>query len=122
MMEQIELAKTIVIDIDGVIFRHYGNLTLQLTQLPELLPGVIDKFNEWNKKGYVIIILTGRPESMRKITEQQFIAVGLFYDHLVMGATRGERVLINDSKTIESMITASAVQLPRNQGMSELKV
>ena len=63
-----------------------------------LLPGVIDKFAEWNGLGYTIVLTTGRRESERGLTIKQLQKVGLQYDHLIMGLGRGSRVLINDIK------------------------
>ena len=40
------MKKTIILDIDGCIFKHNGNLSTQILQTPELLPGVIEKLNE----------------------------------------------------------------------------
>jgi hypothetical protein len=111
------LPKTIVCDIDGCILQHQGNLCNMIQNEPVLLNGVKEKFDEWDKKAYKIILLTGRKESMREITEKQLHSFGLFWDVLVMGATRGERVLINDLKPNCDKNTASSVNLVRNKGL-----
>lgn len=109
--------KTIILDIDGCILRHLGDMCKQLTLRPPKLKGVVDRFIEWDKKGHRIILLTGRRESARNTTEQQLRSLGLFWDHLVMGAPPGQRVLINDLKPDSFTATAVAINLKRNEGL-----
>jgi hypothetical protein len=116
------LPKTIVCDIDGCIFKHQGSLHEMINSEPELLDGVKEKFDDWDKKAYKIILLTGRKESMRSLTEQQLRKCGLFWDFLIMGATRGERVLINDRKPGLDSNTATAFNLTRNSGLSSVVI
>jgi ribonucleotide monophosphatase NagD (HAD superfamily) len=111
-----EIPKTIICDIDGCILKHKGNLININLEDAELLPGVKEKFDEWDKKSYKIIFLTGRKESMREVTEKQLKSFGLFWDTLVMGATRGERILINDLKPGNENNTATAINMIRNRG------
>jgi ribonucleotide monophosphatase NagD (HAD superfamily) len=111
------IPKTIICDIDGCILEHQGNLIEMQLKNPVLLPGVKEKFDEWEKKSYKIIFLTGRKESMRQKTEEDLRSLGLFWDVLVMGATRGQRVLINDFKPNNDTATAVAINLTRNQGL-----
>jgi hydroxymethylpyrimidine pyrophosphatase-like HAD family hydrolase len=122
-----EFKKTIFLDIDGCIFRHKGNLSTQILQTTELLPGVTEKLNDWEAKGHKIILVTGRKESMRKITEEQLSKAGIFYDQLVMGMNRGERILINDKKPenanlISSEHVASAIEITRNEGLKNINI
>jgi len=117
-----DMKKTLFIDIDGCILIHKGNLTKEILSEPELLPGVIDKLNEWDGNGYKIILTTGRKESMRKITENQLSKVGVFYDQLIMGINRGERIIINDKKPGIEMTVASAIEIERNKGFENLKI
>ena len=63
-----------------------------------LLPGAIKAFNKWYHRGCNIILTTGRPESMRNLTEKQLEYFHLFYDQLVMGLKNHPRVLINDDR------------------------
>lgn len=113
--------KTIICDIDGTLIKHHGNLTQQLLNDPEALPGTIEKLNEWDRKGYQIILITGRKEPMRKITEEQLVKLGIVYDKLVMGVTSGERILINDSKPTGEK-TAFAVCVERNLGILGINI
>lgn len=113
--------KTIIIDIDGTILYHFGSLSKQISNDPKILTGVKETFDEWDRKGYRIVLITGRKESMRRITEQQLHACHLFYDQLVMAVGGGVRILINDLKPDNTQETAIAVCIERNTGISELK-
>lgn len=116
-----ELKKTIFLDIDGCIFKHQGNMSTQYKE-PIVLPGVIEKINEWDRNEYKIILVTGRRECMRKITEEQLLKYGIFYDQLVMGINRGERIIINDMKPGRNINMASAINIVRNEGLINVNV
>lgn len=112
--------KTIISDIDGVIFKHTGDISeLHLIE-PELLPGVKACWLNFDRGGYKIILVTGRRESTRKKTEEQLSQAGIFYDQLVMGAGGGPRILINDRKEDSPDDTAIAVNLVRNEGLKDV--
>lgn len=114
--------KTIFIDIDGTIFEHIGREHCLQGERP-ILPGVKDKFIDWDLKGYNIILVSGRRESDRNITEKQLTYHGLFYDQLILGVGGGERVLINDTKPVErSHATATAITVSRNQGLENIDI
>ena len=111
--------KTIFVDIDGTIFKQKRNLSDIFEEDLELLPGVKEAFDNWNWKGYKIIITTGRKESTREATEKSLRAANLFWDHLIMGLDAGgQRILINDSPDPDR-ITAVSYSIPRDQGFLE---
>lgn len=114
--------KTLIVDFDGTLIHHYGSLSSQMSNAATPLPGLVEKFDEWDKKGYKIIILTGRKESMRKITEQQLFDLQLPYDQLVMGVGGGVRVLINDLKEGSEEPTAVAINIKRNTGIKDIDI
>jgi hydroxymethylpyrimidine pyrophosphatase-like HAD family hydrolase len=117
-----ELSKTIFCDIDGTLVKHASPYETALpSHKMELLSGTIDKLLDWNKKGYTIILTTGRRESHREITIKQLQEVGIFYDQLVMGVNRGHRILINDNKP-DGQKAAFAVNVPRNKGLGEIEI
>lgn len=116
------LTKTIICDIDGSISLHTGDISTIHLQKLTILPGVKEKFQEWDRKGYNIILLTGRREGYRKATELQLSEAGIFYDQLVMGVKNGIRVLINDMKPNSHEPMAVAVNLERNKGMEEITI
>ena len=120
------LPKTIFIDLDGCVFKHSGGKTvisdiIDKIYEQELLPGAIEKFNEWYAAGHNIVITTGRPESMREQTENQLKYRGLFFDQLIMGLKYFPRVVINDIKP-DGTLTAIAHNLERNKGLEGLDI
>lgn len=112
--------KTIIIDIDGTILHHYGSLSKLLDNDAKILDGVKEAFDEWDRKGYRIILLTGRKESMREKTEQQLNSCSICYDQLVMGVGGGARILINDLKPNSTQEMATGINVERNKGIREL--
>ena len=113
--------KTILLDIDGTLLWHNGDLSTQILSECRILDGVLEKINEWNRKGYYIILTTGRKECLRELTNEQLIRQGIFYDQLIMGLPRGCRVLINDTKP-DMDVTAQAFVVERNNGLKDLEV
>ena len=115
------MTKTIFCDIDGTIFKHKGDIYKNILEQPEVLNGVIDKFKEWDKNNYKIILTTGRKEGSRQQTQEQLKFIGINYDELIMGLPNGDRILINDKKDKGINYTAYAYNLVRNEGMNNLK-
>lgn len=114
--------KTILCDIDGTLVKH--SLPIQNadgTAKLELLEGTKEKFTEWDTKGYNIILITGRKESMRSVTEKQLQDAGLFYDKLIMGVGGGDRILINDKKP-DGREAAFSINLERNLGIKNINI
>ena len=113
--------KTIICDIDGVLLRHYNKgLSEQLKSQP--IDGTIEKINEWDVKGYNIILITGRRESQRYETEKQLNKFDIFYDQLIMGVGGGDRVIINDRKPNSDRDTSYAINLNRNEGVENVEI
>lgn len=110
--------KTIFCDIDGTLLKHQGSEALHkvLVNNCSILNNAIESITYWKDCGYTIILTTGRTESMRNITNKQLENHGIFYDQLIMGLPRGERILINDCKP-DGTQTALAVNLKRNEGL-----
>ena len=115
--------KTVIVDVDGVIFRQIGrwpDIEL-ISPKKDLLPGVREKFLEWEMKGFRIILMTGRADNYRSLTEEQLEKAGIPYHHLIMAAGMGQRVLINNLKPEEPKIpTAVAVNLDIDKGLTDL--
>jgi len=115
--------KTIFMDIDGTLVQHVSPFeSAKRNHKMELLPGTIEKLEEWDMKGYILILTTGRKESCRKELEKQLSDVGIMYDQLVMGICGGIRVLINDRKPYGDFNTAVSINLDRNQGIENIKI
>jgi hypothetical protein len=114
--------KTVFCDIDGTLIKHVPPYTaFREDYNMEALPGTLEKLVEWDRKGYNIILTTGRRESLRTITVAQLSRIGIFYDQLIMGIGSGERCLINDKKPDGSQ-AASAINLDRDQGISNINI
>ena len=113
--------KTIFIDIDGTLLTHNGDLSCQILSDCSVLPGAVEKINDWNRKGYHIIMTTGRKECMRQLTKDQLFKSGLFYDQLVMGIGGGSRVLVNDLRANGDQ-SAFVYQPKRNEGIAGLNL
>lgn len=115
--------KTIFCDIDGTLIFHSPPTQLaRRSHSVILLEGTLEKLEEWDKKGYNIILTTGRKESMRHVTVQQLSEIGILYDQLIMGIGGGDRYLINDRKPNKSNNTAHAINLTRNKGIKEVDI
>lgn len=118
-------AKTIICDIDGTLVKHEGGVCKAAMQddgyEQDLLPGTLEKFADWDLKGYKVILITGRKESMRKNTESFLASLGIFYDQLVMGVGGGPRILINDRKP-DGRDTAFAINVDRNKGLENVTI
>lgn len=113
--------KTIFCDIDGTILKHSHKFSDIGKYIPEDLPGVINKFNEWDSKGYKIILTTARKESARYITEKHLSDLGFAWDALIMGVTSGERVLINDKLRDEDVDRAKAINVITDSGFESIR-
>ena len=114
--------KTVFCDIDGTLLEHFPPGESFYGFKPRVLPGTVEKLLEWDKKGYNIILTTGRKESMRKITIEQLELAGIFYDQLIMGIGGGVRVLINDLKPGSDEETAVAFNIKRDEGIDKIDV
>jgi hypothetical protein len=113
---------TIFIDLDGTIIKQNDNYSVNSKEI-EVLPGSLERLNNWKNQGHTIVITTGRPIEYE---EQLIIALtelNIPYDRFITGLPSGPRLIINDKKPYNSFIEmASAVQLPRNKGISDIKL
>jgi hypothetical protein len=114
--------KTLFIDIDGTLLFHSGEINTQSRIPPEILPGVLEKFAEWNTKEYYIILVTARRESERNKTIEQLEKIGIVYDMLITGIGVGDRVIINDKKYGSDKPTAIAICVNRNEGIYSVEL
>jgi len=112
---------TLFIDIDGTLFKHQGTFSDICMKEATLLPNVREKMNEWCAKEYKIILTTARRESMRSITEMQLSRLGVPYDILVMGISKGHRIIINDRRPSGDK-TAFAINVGRDHGLGDANV
>jgi uncharacterized HAD superfamily protein len=115
--------KTIICDIDGTLIVHTNPSSVARNKSQTvLLDGTEDVLRDWDRKGYNIILLTGRKESLRKVTEEQLAKAGIFYDQLVMGIGGGKRYLINDRKPNSTEDYAIAINIERDKGIKNINI
>ena len=112
---------TIFCDIDVTLIKHaHPSEAAKNNYKATLLEGTIEKLLEWERKGYRIILTTGRKESMRPQTIKQLQEVGIVYALLVMGFGSGPRYLINDRRPENGQDSAFAVNVDRNEGIKNV--
>ena len=115
-----EYVKTIFCDIDGTLIKQVPFELLNENEA-EVLPGVYDKFKEWNGLGYCIVLTTARPEHLRNVTVKQLFNFNINYTQLVMGIGREERILINNNSLDEpNEPRALSIAMSRNNGFENL--
>ena len=112
--------KTIFCDIDGTLLKHGHKFSRVSSEEPELLPGVREKFDAWDSLNYRIILMTGRKESARELTESHLRSLGLCWDLLIMNAGNGPRVLINDKLHSNSPDRAISVNVEVDKGFDNI--
>lgn len=112
--------KTIFCDIDGTIIKHVHRFSHVGLDPAISLPGVIEKFNEWDSKGHKIILTTARKESARSVTEKQLNEIGLCWDQLIMGVSSGERILINDKYLQNDNDRAKSINVVTDSGFKNI--
>jgi len=113
--------QTVIVDVDGTIFRQKGRWPdiEKIQPKKDLLPKVREKFLEWEMKGCRIILMTGRADNFRQLTEEQLQKAGIPYHCLLMAVGMGQRVLINNLKSEQPNVpTAVAVNLETDQGFA----
>ena len=108
--------KTIFSDIDGTLIEQVRFEELD-ANVVNVLPGVVEKMNEWYEAGHYIVLTTARPDYLRLITTLQMEKAGIRFHQLVMGIGREERILINNnSKGEPENARAMAVAVGRDAG------
>ena len=113
--------KTIFSDIDGTLIEQVRFEDLN-PNVVNVLPGVVEKMNEWYEAGHHIVLTTARPWNLELITKQQMETAGIRYHQIVMGIGREERILINNnSKGEPDNHRAMAVPVARDGGFANLE-
>ena len=115
--------KTIFCDIDGTLVKHFPPTETSKPDFSmEILPDTLQKLLEWDKKGYNLILVSGRRESSREQTEAQLASLGIIYDQLILGIGGGKRYIINDRKPCGNEDYAIAINLERNFGIGKVDI
>jgi hypothetical protein len=101
--------KTYFIDIDGTLLRKPDSGGQQWSEFTVPIQGMVEWVNDLEKEGHSIVLVTARRESHRLHTERMLANAGFCWDHLIMGLTNGERIVVNDGP-------CSAIRLETNVG------
>jgi len=110
--------KTIFCDIDGTIFKQVPYDVINEFEFT-ILPGIKEKFEEWNNSKYIIILVSGREESKRDITIKQLYNAGIKYNQLILGIGSEDRYIINNNTKNEPDINrAFAISVKRDEGFN----
>jgi hypothetical protein len=113
--------KTIFSDIDGTLIEQVRFEDLD-PNVVNVLPGVLEKFNEWYEAGHHIVLTTARPWNLELVTKQQMETAGIRYHQLLMGIGREERILINNNSSKEPQRDrAFGVPVLRDGGFENLE-
>mgnify|MGYP006146050335 CR=1 FL=1 len=111
--------KTIFCDIDGTIFKYRKFETYESSE-PEPCNGVVEKLKQWADEGHMVILTTARPEYLKDHTLHELEKYEISYNKLIMEIERGPRFLINDMDPNEAGERATGINLPRDEGFSEV--
>ena len=111
-----KLNHTWILDLDGTIVRHNG---YKFRNEDIFLDGA-KRFLENIPVEDMVIFITSRDESYRKVTEDFLCKNGVRYSHIIFNAPFGERILINDNKP-SGLCMAHAICTERDT-WCELKV
>jgi len=118
-MAEYDAPGCVFVDIDGTIAKH--QTTEEAVARPlELLPGTAEIWADWIRRGFKVVVTTGRRESLRAVTEEGLRLAGLQYDLLLMGCGTGPRILYNDLKPGDRREMAVGVNLERDGGLVPL--
>jgi len=112
-------AKTIIFDIDGVLFEHdrgFHSSKSNYTYPIKPIKKNIDFLKTEYEKGSCIILMSARVESERSSIILELDRLDLIFHQLILGVTGGTRVLINDNKPNNTFYkTAIAIEVKRNE-------
>ena len=116
------MSKTIFCDIDGTLV-YQVNFEEINPKTSIVLPGVVEKMNNWYNEGNYIVLTTARPEELRQTTIEEMGILGIPFHQLVMGIGRAERVLINN-KGVKNPAEkrATAIEVQKNGGFVGIEI
>lgn len=107
--------KSYFVDVDGVLLKNTGgHFPPTWESSAQVLPMNSAKLAALRENGAQVILTTARPESLRRHTEAQLLACGVFYDQLIMGLNHASRVLINDHAASNPYPAAEAISIARD--------
>lgn len=109
-----KLPKTWIFDLDGVIFTHNGHLNGN----DKPIQSFIDFYNRNVTEVDFVIIVSSRAEKYRCHTLEALRLNSIRFNHLILEAPFGERILLNDKKP-SGLQTAFSINLRRDSNELE---
>ena len=110
-----ERLPTIVLDIDGVIFRNQSLFFPPYWgDPPEPIQENVDHILSLQGRGAQLVFMTSRPERFRAATLSALEGLGLRVHALIMDCQHGTRFLVNDYAQSNPFPSAVAVNVRRN--------
>ena len=114
--------KTFFIDIDGTLLFLDDGIRYGVSE-NSVLPGTIEKLEEWKREGHAIILTTGRDSERREQLIELLRNLKIPYDELITGLPSGSRIVINDKKPYNALQKmAISIQIERNEGIQHISV
>lgn len=104
------LGHTWILDLDGTVVKHNG---YKSNGEDVLIPGAIDFFESIPDKD-LIVFITSRDISVKKLTEDFLKEKGIRFDQIIYNAPYGERILMNDKKP-SGLKTAYSINTERDK-------
>lgn len=89
----IKQPKLWILDVDGMIFIHNSYLNGE----DKLVSGFMDFYNQIKSEDFIVII-TAREKKYEKTTKMSLKLNHIRFNKIIFGASKGERVCINDKK------------------------
>lgn len=112
--------RTLFIDIDGVMVLNAGEYgTPKWGETAGILENVRYINSLMDLGTTQIVLVTARPETHRRLTEEQLEREGVKYHALVMGLLHAKRILINDYSLTNPYMSCAAVNVKRNTGVED---
>jgi len=108
--------RTIFCDIDGTIFKYRKFESYKTTEAEPII-STINYLKKQSSEGHMIVLTTARPLELYEHTIWELKKYCVYYDKLVMGIERGERILINDVDPNINKPRAIAINLIRDKGI-----
>ncbi len=106
--------KLYLFDLDGVITEAGGPYGKKPWDIVKPLEGVKEKLKSIKESGGTVYIITARPKSISKQTEEMLNNNGITYDKIIYDLPVGPRILINDYASSNPYPTAQAINSKRN--------
>lgn len=105
-MEQSPRIPTVIFDIDNTILYHTNRSPFNWSDLSgdTLIPGMDYLMDMFNFYDYYVIIITGRPESVRTQTEEWLSKNGIIYDKLIMKPEQFEKGFIFKQRELVQLL------------------